>query len=288
VLGVGIKPVGADRERLTSTPFGHHPPCLRSPESKLLPQLHPHFPCVASRRCSPAAVAARHHLVSYLKPELRPRKRRFSWQRHRAPPPFQASAHATPEQLLVADRSSPSGVASAEQRTPPQAAARFPSACKLRRCTVRSIASTPSSPRLSLPQRASSAVACSTGELRPSHRQPSSEISGPQDHAGCMQSNSKVLAAQTSWSQVPCYVAAGRAAPGPAQRESARMAVSGQAARSLLARAVEGRVATFGPEPRINLNPFLFSELFELIHTLKIHIFLFRAPKIIKPVPLDS
>jgi hypothetical protein len=35
VLGVGIKPVGADRERLASTPFGHHPPCLRSPESKL-------------------------------------------------------------------------------------------------------------------------------------------------------------------------------------------------------------------------------------------------------------
>jgi hypothetical protein len=115
-VGVGIKPVGADRERLASTPFGHHPPCLRSPESKLLPQLHPQFPCVASRRCSPAAVAARHHLVSYPKPELRPRQRRFSWQRHRAPLPFQASARAAPEQLLVADRSSPSGVSSAGLR----------------------------------------------------------------------------------------------------------------------------------------------------------------------------
>jgi hypothetical protein len=47
VLGVGIKPVRADRERLTSTPFGHHPPHLRSLESKLPLQLHPHFPCAA-------------------------------------------------------------------------------------------------------------------------------------------------------------------------------------------------------------------------------------------------
>jgi hypothetical protein len=112
VLGMGIKPVAADREHLASTPFGHHPPCLRSPESERLPQLHPRLPCVASRRCSPATIAARHHLVSYPKPELRPRQRRFSWQRRRAPPPFQASACATPEQLLIADRSSPRGVAS--------------------------------------------------------------------------------------------------------------------------------------------------------------------------------
>jgi hypothetical protein len=88
-----------------------------------------------------------------------------------------------------------------------------------------------------------------TGELCPSCRPPSSMLSGPRDHVGCLHSSSLMLTVKAAWSPVPCCTVTsraalgiepvhhaseprqrvlwpchGRASHGPAQRQSGRVA----------------------------------------------------------------